>query len=717
MTLPMIATRWPTFAACVLGILLPSSLRAELPSIRFDRLTPLGASAGATIDAEIVGADIEGVESLLFDHPGLTAEPIEGKERQFRIQVASDVPPGTYDVRLVGRFGISNPRLFAVDHGLSDVTETEPNNEPAQAHTVAINAAVAAMSDGNNEDVFRFSARAGQRLLIDCQAGKLESTMDATMSLSSVEGKLLASSSDHNGRDPRIDIVIPADGEYLIRVHDLSYRGGFPYRLIITDKPHVEVIFPKAVQAGNDIELRALGRNLGKGAAESASKEGALPYAERTFNFQAEDVVPSAGYRFHEHPTDHSVLPTAATCTLTGVQFQPFAQGLSCAQTLLVSDVPTTVEAEPNDQKDQPQLVTLPLVISGRFDRPRDADWYEFEVSEAGQYGFDVYCERINGHADPYLVIVDDQDNRVNELDDYGHRINAFDGHLRDPVGMVNLNENRKYRVLVQDRYRRGGPRYQYVLAIRKQQPDFHAAVIHSQNPGPGGTTVWRGGAAYLDVIIHQQHGYNEPITITAEDLPAGLHVAPTAVNNNSRGTLVLWADDDAAEFTGNIKLIATGKRGEESLRREVRSYTRVWTDAGMNSSRPTRELAIAIRNGAPYRLEWASDRLEVEAGKVAEAKLRLVRRWEDLTANVTVQPLAFPGNFQLSNAEYAGDQSELTLPITVQNGTRPGAYTLAVLGQAQTPFNKDPAATERPNTLVSLPSLPLTLLVTEAEK
>lgn len=704
-------------AACVLCVVCAGWLRAELPSIRFDRLTPLGAAAGATIEAEIVGADIEDVETLLFDHPGLSAEPIEGKDRQFRISVASDVPPGTYDVRLVGRFGVSNPRLFAVDHGLTDVTETEPNNEPAQAQSVDINAAVAAMSDGNNEDVFRFSARTGQRLLIDCQAGKLESAMDATMSLATAEGKLLASSGDHNGRDPRIDIVIPADGEYLIRVHDLSYRGGFPYRLIITDQPHVEVIFPKALQAGKAVELHALGRNLGEGAAESKWTEGELPYAERTFNFTAEDVTASAGYRFHEHPTDHSVLPTAATCTLTGVQFQPFTTGVSSAQTLIVSDVPTSVEAEPNDQQDQPQAVTLPLVISGRFDRPRDADWYEFEVAKSGQYGFDVYCERINGRADPYLVVVDDQGNRVNELDDHGHRINAFDGHLRDPVGMINLDEKRKYRVLVQDRYRRGGPRYQYVLAIRKQEPDFYAAVIHSQNPGPGGATVWRGGAAYLDVVIHQQHGYNEPITITAENLPPGLHVAPTVVNNNSRGTLVLWADDDAADVTGTIKLIATGKRGEETLRRELRPYTRVWTDSGMNSSRPTRELAVAVRDGAPYRLEWVSDRIEVKAGKIGEAKLRLVRRWKDLTANVTVQPLAFPGNFQLSNTEFAGDQTELTLPITVQNGTRPNEYTLAVLGQAQTPFNKDPAADQRPNTLVSLPSLPLTIVVTEAAK
>ena len=90
--------------------------------------------------------------------------------------------------------------------------------------------------------------------------------------------------------------------------------------------------------------------------------------------------------------------------------------------------------------------------------------------------------------------------------------------------------------MLVQDRYRRGGARYQYVLTIRKPVPDFYAAVIHRQNPGPGGTTVRKGGAAYLDVIIHNKDGFNGPVTITAEGLPKGLHMAPTTITTTAAG-------------------------------------------------------------------------------------------------------------------------------------------------------------------------------------
>jgi hypothetical protein len=688
-----------------------NSLHADLPSIRFDRLRPLGASAGTEVDAEIAGSEIDAVKSLMFDHPGFKAQQSKekGKERWFKISIAKDVPPGTYDVRLVGRWGVSNPRLFAVTYGLTDVSDKEPNNDAATAQVVLMNSAINGDSDGNGQDVFRFSAKQNQRVVIDCQAGKLDSQIDATMFLSSVEGKLLAANSDYNGRDPLIDFVAPTDGEFLVTLHDLSYRGGQPYRLIITDRAHVENVFPRAVQLGKSVDLIAFGRNLGQGSSPSKLILDDKPLDQLSFQVTAPaDVFALRSYRFFEHPSDHSVLPTAATCTMTGFQARP--KSSSIAQTVLTVDGVVTIEAEPNDSSEKPQQVTLPLVVSGRFDKPRDGDWFEFDVPENGQYSFEVYCERIAGRADPYLVVMDDKGNRVSELDDFGHRINAFDGHLRDPSGMVNLTGKRKYRVLVQDRYRRGGARYHYVLKIRKPIADFYAAVIHSTNPGPAGTTIWQGGARHLDVIIHQSEGFNGPVTLTAENLPAGLHFSPTTINNNSRGTFTLWADKNAAEWTGTVKLFATGKRGEETIRREVRPYTRVWTQD--NSSRATRELALAIRPSAPFEMKFEKNTVEIAAGEKAEVKLQLTRHWPGFSNDVNISPLSIPGGFTMANGKFGGSAKEITLTIEVQNSRPIGDYTFSVLGQAQVPFSKDAAAKTRPNTLVSLPSQPITVRV-----
>jgi hypothetical protein len=684
--------------------LLPAVAAADLPSPRLDRLFPLGAAAGSSVEVEVSGADLDEPTVLLFDHPGIKAEPL--KDRKFKVTVAADVPEGTYDARVVGKHGVSSPRLFAVSHGLAEVPEKEPNDEPATAQPVAVNSAVHGTSDGNKDDVFKFPAKKGQRVVIDCQAGKLDSMLDGTLTLTAADGKILGASSGYNGRDPLIDFVAPADGDYLVSVHDRSYRGGFPYRLVITDRPHVEAVFPRAIQAGKSQTVTVYGRNLGPGSKPSKWTVGELPLEEKEETVTAPAEVLSRGlFRFTDHPTTHSVLPTAATATLTGFQIHGVP--------VLVTNDPIVREAEPNDDPRHPQPIGLPAVVAGRFDKERDADWYEFDTPADGPYSFEVYCERIAGRADPYLVILDEKDNRVAELDDFGPRDNAFDGHLRDPSGTVNLSGKKKYRVLVQDRYRRGGARYQYVLTVRRPAPDFHVAVIHSQNPGPGGTTIRKGGAAYLDVILQRHDGFNGPVTITADGLPKGLHAAPTTIPNDSRGAFVLWADADAPDFVGPIRLTATGTDGDTTLTREVRPYTRVWSSTDMNSSRPTRELVVGVAGTAPFSLRPAADRAEVTAGQKAEVKF-LLRRGPGFTGPVTVTPLLLPGPIKMNQATVADGKAEATVTFDVTNGTRPGEYTLAVRGQAQ-------VAVEGPkgkaNTLVTLPSQPITLVVKPAPK
>jgi hypothetical protein len=705
----------PSWAALLMLFAVPPA-RADLPSIRFDRLTPLGAAAGSTVEVQVAGADIEEVKSLLFDHAGFKAEFV--KDRTFRVTVAVDVPAGTYDVRLVGRFGVSNPRLFAVSHGLTEVAKKEPNSDRATAQPIAVNSVVAGQSGQNREDVYRFAMKQGQRVVIECQAGKLDSMLDATLALTDADGKPLASNGDYYGRDPLLDFIAPRDGDYFVSVWDLSFRGGHPYRLIVSDRPQVENVFPRAVQVGKQAPLTAFGRNLGKTAKPSTWKIQDLALDECPISITPpSDLFALGAYRFFEHPTCHSVLPTAATCTLTGFETQPrFGEFAANSVSLLLVDTPVTMEVEPNDDPEHAQVIQLPAVVSGRFDKERDADWYQFETTEAGPYAFDVYCERIGGRADPYLVVVDDKGTRVAELDDYGHRMNAFDGHLRDPSGTVNLNAKQRYRVLVQDRYRRGGARFQYVLTVHRPVPDFYAAVIHSQNPGPAGTTIRSGGAAFLDVIVHYKDGFSGPITLAAEGLPPGLHVLPTTVSD-SRGTFVLWADANAPEWTGTIKLFATGKRGDEVLRREVRPYCRVWPNADLNSSRPTRELAVAIRESAPFALRFGVERLEVEAGAKSDLKLLLERRWPDFKSTVRVRTPQLPGFLKIGNADIGPDQTEATTTLEVAPNARPGEYTFNLIGQAQVPYSKDPAAMQKPNTLVEQPSRPLTLVVLPKKK
>ncbi len=704
--------RWCLSWLVALGLLV-STAGAELPVIRFDRLQPLGGAVGSTIEVEAKGKDAEEVKALLFDHPGLKAEFV--KDQRFKITVAADVPAGTYDVRLVGRFGVSNPRLFSVSRGLVELSDQEPNNTPDKAQPIELNAVVNGASDSNGQDVFRLALAKGKRVTIECEAGKLDSDLDATLIVTAADGRILATNSDYFGRDPFVDFIAPEAGEYLLIVHDLSYRGGLPYRLVVTDQPHVENIYPRVVEVGKTVELTAYGRNFGTAGKPSSLAIDGQKLDEYKFNYTPPaDSLTRGGYSFSAHPTDHSVLPTAATCTLVGEQLRvPIGPGALRPQPIMFSSTSVTLDREPNDDSAKPQELTLPVALSGRFDSPRDADWFTFVAPDNGSYSIEVYSERIGGRADPFVVVVDEKDNRVSELDDFGTRSQAFDGHLRDPVGSVNLKKGERYRLLVQDRYSRGGARYQYVLTVRQPVSDFFVAAIHRENQEPAGLNVLRGGATHIDLFVQPRDGYNGPITITAEGLPKGVHCVPTHLLNDTRSGLVVWADADAPEWTGLIRLFAVGQRGDETLRHEVRPHTKVWNNQNMNSSRAMRDLALGVRDAAPFSLRFEPAELTAEQGSKPDVKVKAERIAADFKAEIKLQSVGnLPGNIKLADATINSSQPERVVSLDL-SAARPGVYTFFVQGQAQVPFSKEADAKSRPNTLVTLPSRPITVTVT----
>jgi len=706
---------WFVFAGIVL---LTVPLRAELPSIRLDRIQPLGLGIGTNVEIEVIGRDFEEVKSLSFDHSGLSAEFI--KPNHFKVSAKTDLPVGTYELRAVGKYGVSNPRILSVTEGFQDVPEIEPNNEATQAQRVVINSAINGTSDGNGQDLFTFAVKQGQRVTVDCQAMKLASLLDANLILTGPGGQILGASGDYHGRDPFLDFVAPVEGDYTVTINDLIFRGGLPYRLLISSLPQVENVFPPVVQEGQSVQLTASGRNLTGQAPNPFPELEQLPFRVNV----PSDLSKLRQFTFVEHPLDHSVAPTAATFMLSGYQTRVSVAGSTIRgalhpATLLVTDQSITIDSEPNDSRMQTQKLKLPAVVAGRFDKPRDADWFEVSIPEGagGEYGFEVYSERIAGQADPYVGVYDVQGNSIGEHDDYGPRMNAFDGHIRDPYGKFNLQEKRTYQIVVQDRYGRGGPRFQYVLAVNKPVADFDLAAIHAENPGPSGTVIWRGGAAYVDLILHRHHGFAAPITITAEGLPNGVHASPTVLFNADRGTFVLWADDNAPVGAAPVKLIATATIDGRTIRHEVRPYTRVWADANPGSSQPMREFVVSVREQAPYFVKLQPDRIDIEAGKEFEVQIQATRRWADFKDKITVIPLSFPGPIRMSTFEIPAGSLEATLKLNIENNARPGEYTISVLAQAQVPFNKDAAAQQRPNTLVSTPSLPLTITVQETPK
>jgi hypothetical protein len=129
------------------------------------------------------------------------------------------------------------------------------------------------------------------------------------------------------------------------------------------------------------------------------------------------------------------------------------------------------------------------------------------------------------------------------------------------------------------------------------------------------------------------------------------------------------------------------------------------------------RQLVVAIRETAPFHVAPSLERVEVEAGKKVELKLQCQRLWPGFKSPVNVTPLAFPGPIKTDTLSIPAEATEATATLEVQPNAKPGEYVLALQTQSQVPFTKDPQAASKPNTLVTLPSRPITLVVLPPKK
>ncbi len=114
----MTGSRFLRTLAC---LCLCSAVQAQLPQTRITSVFPPGAGIGTSVDVTVGGgADLDELDQMTFSHPGISAVPKADANgnpvpNTFSVSVAADVPPGLYDARVRGLFGISNPRLFRVD--------------------------------------------------------------------------------------------------------------------------------------------------------------------------------------------------------------------------------------------------------------------------------------------------------------------------------------------------------------------------------------------------------------------------------------------------------------------------------------------------------------------------------------------------------------------------------------------------------------------------
>ncbi|MFM8471248.1 MAG: hypothetical protein ACKODH_15025 [Limisphaerales bacterium] len=669
---------------------------AQLPQPKLFTVFPPGAKSGTSVAVAVTGAELDEIQ-LRFNHPGLTAKALTNAN-QFSISVAADVPPGAYEARVLGRFGLSNPRTFVVGT-LAEVAEKSGNNSIETAQEVALETTVNGRTDSQAADFYKVTVKKGQRVLIDCASRELDSRAADALLLLSPDGSEL----ERARAGGLIDHTAAADGTLIVKVYDFTYRGGdqYFYRLTVTTGPHIDFVFPPAAEQGKSAKVTVFGRNLPGGLPSKVSVDGKV--LEQLTVDLAAPGDPAARQRLAT-----TIALRGPSAGLDGFEYRVKGANVALSNPALITfaNGPVTLEAEPNDSPAKAQSITVPTTIAGQFATPNDRDWFAFDAKKGDAFWIEVTSHRLGLPTSPLVVIQKATKNDkgeetftdVLELGESATNLGGpeFNSAHRDPAGRFEVKEDGSFRLGIRDIFGRtvASARNVYLLAIRKESPDFRLVAVPDSAPTKkapadvvtSASSLWRGEALPVKLLVLRRDGFKEDITVTASGLPNGVSAAslriPAASNTIS---FFLAAKDDAPAGFGEIKLTGTAKLGDTTLVREARLTTVNWdlaTDNNTTEPPHTRlarsfPLAVTDRESAPLTFAMdAKQPLETCVFNKLLIPVNFSRR-ADFTADVK---LKVTGNKDLEKIpELAGGEKTKSIQLVVnlaEQKLAPGEHT-----------------------------------------
>ena len=218
----------------------------ELPFIT--SIFPLGGKVGDKTPVELKGWNLP-VTSLVPDFPeagvhSLFVHKRHGTLSERRLDLLIDAGATSSSEAVSSTESISNRVPFATGT-LPEGLEREPNNTVDNAQAVTLPLVVNGRIDPPGDwDVFRFSGRAGDQIVAEVQARRLNSPLDSVLRLTDAAGRQLAFSDDYEDKgaglvthhaDSLLRAALPADGMYYVYLGDIQHQGGpeYAYRLRI----------------------------------------------------------------------------------------------------------------------------------------------------------------------------------------------------------------------------------------------------------------------------------------------------------------------------------------------------------------------------------------------------------------------------------------------------------------------------------------------------
>lgn len=654
-----ITWRWPLLVGCAVLFGSQPIIHAQsvgLPTPRLLTTMPMGGQVGTQVEITITGEHLDDSNELTFSDARLTAtrsldpagQPVPNR---YLVTIPVDCPPGLYDAHVMTRLGMSSSRVFCVGT-LPEVVQTAGNTSLANAMELPLNTVCNAVMSGRSADFYKFQARQGQRLIVDCASRGIDSKLEAVLVIADAQGRDLIV----ERRGDVLDFTAPADGQYIAKVHELTYQGGaaFYYRLAL-----------KELAAG-----------------EMASRH---PSTQRVSSFS----WPPAG------------LPEQAAL----IEIEPNQEPGNIHSITLPADISgafaSAADVDMYEFDAKQGEVWWVEVASERLGRPTDPSVLVQQVTNTG-----------NGEQLTDVVELTDIPNAMKvSSNGYAYDGPPYEAGSPDVIGKFEIKTDGRYRLQITDLFggTRSDPRNVYRLIIRQAAPDFavvawalHMELRNGDRAAFSKPMALRGGASMaFEVAAVRRDGFDGEIELTMEGLPPGVVARGLKIPvGQTRGMMVISAQADAPRGFCNAQFYGHAMVNGQKVTHPCRVASHAWPIPDSWGEIPAPRLMADIPVSvsgvdlAPITIAPAQTTpYEVTVGEKLTIPLVETRRTEFQGAAVSLRPLCNGGlNVPAFDVSLTTDHSELVIePAALK--VVPGDYVIAFHGGAVAKYRHHPEA------------------------
>jgi hypothetical protein len=614
---------------------------------QLSQMIPQGGQRGTQVEVELRGARV-GLEpqSVMLFEPGLVFEGLEridDNRVKAKLTIADDCRVGRHAMRLHTASGVSTLATFHVGV-LPEIAEIEPNSDWQSPQTIEVGCVVSGTVDREDVDFFAVELAAGERLAIEVEGLRLGRTFfDPTLRILNADRFELAASDDETitYQDSYCVIVAPTAGRYVIELRESAYRGdgNCGYRLHVGRFPRPAAAYPPAGRVGEQLEVTWLG-------------DERAPWKQ---------TVSLPG-----QPND---------------KFELFAQddsGMAPTPNLVrVTNLPVTLEAEPNNDRNTATLGEAPGVFVGVLGEPGDNDYFRFSAKAGQRLNVQSFARELRSPLDAVVRVLKADGARLAGNDDNR-------GHP-DSFSQFNVPEDGEYLIEIEDHLGRGGETFVYGIQVVPESPRVDL-VLAEQRRYVATTIdvpVANRTAALLEV---RRSGVGGDLQVDWRNLPEGVTVdCPVVPSSEGRVPVVFSAAGDAKLSGAYVELAATKVEGTEAV--DARFEQESILVRGGNNITVWNHLAdratVVTTKELPFKLTLVEPQAPLVQRGVKHLKV-VAERQEGFEGAILVKMLYNPSGIS-SNASLRIKQkeNEVLIPLTASDNAPARTWPIVMVGEA----------------------------------